>query len=166
MCQNGKCNCKSEVEVKIEMTEGNEMYFPVKAHPEDAAYDLFACEDAKIEFGGREAISVGFRMELPSGYCAKILPRSGNALKRGITIANTPGLIDENYRGVVKAIVINLAAMHDDELFGCIEIKRGEKIAQMMIEKVVPTVLIPATVDTDTDRGEAGFGSTGLAGNK
>lgn len=163
MCKN--CGCNNDVEVKIEMLEGCELFKPVKAHPEDAAFDLYAVEDAKIEFGSCVAVSVGFRMELPHGYCAKILPRSGNALKKGITIGNTPGLIDENYRGVVKAIVLNVRAIADDELFGAVEIKKGDKIAQMVIEKVLPVKLTFDKVDMNTDRGEAGFGSTGLAGN-
>ena len=128
---------------------------PKKAHPSDACWDLFAAEECIIPPGGRAAICNGFRMAIPLGYEAQIRPRSGNALKKGITVLNTPGTIDANYRGNIGTILFNSSMQ-------TITIQKGDKIAQMAICKLPEVELEFGKVDTNTDRGTSGFGSTGV----
>ena len=153
-----------ETVVKIEMTvclydgETND-FRPFKEHESDAAYDLKSTEGYMLKPGERKVFSAGFRMELPSGYEAQIRPRSGNALKKGLSVLNSPGTIDSNYRGEVGVILFNASQE-------TIQIKRGDKIAQMVINKL-PEVRLEFVheLNMETDRGENGFGSTGIAGN-
>lgn len=104
--------------------------------------------------GQRTLIPTGFQMAIPVGYEAQIRPRSGLAIKHGITMLNSPGTIDADYRGEVKVIAIN----HGDTPF---EISHGDRIAQMVISPVVQLVLDETDVLDQTDRGAGGFGSTG-----
>jgi dUTP diphosphatase len=128
---------------------------PLYAHPGDAGMDLCSAEDISLQPGERSMVSTGFAMALPEGYAAFIQPRSGLAARNGISIVNTPGLIDCHYRGEVKVILINLG--HEPFM-----VKRGDRIAQMVIQRVeTARVEIVEELD-DTARGEGGFGSTGL----
>ena len=124
------------------------------AHPDDAGYDLCSRIDAVLEPLSGRAIPVGFAMELPSGYEAQIRPRSGLAAKHHITVTNSPGTVDANYRGEVNAILFNLGKAP-------FTIKRGDRIAQMVICKLPEIELIEATELSETDRNKNGFGSTG-----
>ena len=142
------------MEVKIKLEEGCENFFPKKAHPDDAGYDLYSRIDAVLEPLSGMAIPVGFAMELPAGYEAQIRPRSGLAAKHHITVTNSPGTVDTNYRGEIKAILYNLGK----EPF---TIKRGDRIAQMVICKLPEIVLVEATELSETDRNTNGFGSSG-----
>ena len=107
-----------------------------------------------LEAGARALIETGFAVALPPGFEAQIRPRSGLAVKHGITCLNTPGTIDADYRGEVKVILINLG----EDPF---TIKRGERVAQMVIAPVVQATIMQVNVLDDTGRGSGGFGSTG-----
>ena len=104
----------------------------------------------------RQLISTGLFLELPLGYEAQIRPRSGLAIKQGITCLNSPGTIDSDYRGEIKVILINLSNQ-------AVTISNGERIAQMVIQKVEQATLIAVDIIDETVRGEGGFGSTGKA---
>lgn len=142
------------MEVKIKLENGCENFCPKKAHPDDAGYDLYSRIDAVLEPLSGMAIPVGFAIELPTGYEAQIRPRSGLAAKHHITVTNSPGTVDANYRGEIKAILYNL----DREPF---IIQRGDRIAQMVICKLPEIELVEATELSETDRGSGGFGSSG-----
>ena len=142
------------MEVKIKLENGCENFCPKKAHPDDAGYDLYSRIDAVLEPLSGMAIPVGFAIELPTGYEAQIRPRSGLAAKHHITVTNSPGTVDANYRGEIKAILYNLGK----EPF---IIQRGDRIAQMVICKLPEIELIEATELSETDRNTNGFGSSG-----
>jgi dUTP pyrophosphatase len=128
---------------------------PAYAHAGDAGLDICSAEEVTLEPGKRALVSTGFAMALPEGYAAFVQPRSGLAARSGISIVNTPGLIDCHYRGEVKVILVNLG----EEPF---QVKRGDRIAQMVIQRV-ETARIEVVEELDeTARGEGGFGSTGL----
>lgn len=128
---------------------------PAYAHPGDAGMDLCADEELELAPGARAAVSTGLRLRLPSGTEGQVRPRSGLAVKHGITVLNTPGTIDEGYRGEVKVILINLGR----EPF---RVTRGMRIAQLVVAPVLRVSLTPGAVDTGTERGAGGFGSSGL----
>ena len=109
-----------------------------------------------IEPGSRELVPTGLAIELPEGFEAQIRPRSGLALKKGVTLVNTPGTIDADYRGEIGVIVIN----HGSEPF---EIVRGDRIAQMIVAPVVQARLVEVDDLSSSDRGAGGFGSTGVS---
>jgi dUTP pyrophosphatase len=128
---------------------------PSYAHPGDAGLDLRSAEDLELLPGQRALVSTGFSMALPEGYAAFVQPRSGLAARHGISIVNTPGLIDCHYRGEVKVILINLG----DKPF---RVRRGDRIAQMVIQRVENVEVVEVEELESTERGEGGFGSTGL----
>lgn len=142
------------MEVKIKLENGCENFCPKKAHTDDAGYDLYSRIDAVLEPLSGMTIPVGFAMELPSGYEAQIRPRSGLAAKHHITVTNSPGTIDANFRGEVKAILYNLGK----EPF---IIQRGDRVAQMVICELPEIELVEATELSETDRNKNGFGSSG-----
>ena len=128
---------------------------PAYAHPSDAGMDVRSVEDLAIAPGKRALVRTGLVMMLPPLYEAQVRPRSGLALKHGITVLNTPGTIDSGYRGEVGVVLINLG----QEEF---KVAKGDKIAQLVIAPVTqPEVAEVFDVD-ETDRGEGGFGSTGV----
>ncbi|MBU4485870.1 MAG: dUTP diphosphatase [Candidatus Delongbacteria bacterium] len=127
---------------------------PYYAHPGDAGMDVFAAEEKIIHSGESALIKTGIKIELPKNTEAQIRPRSGLALKEGITVLNTPGTIDEGYRGEVGVILIN----HSKKEF---LVTVGMKIAQMVIAPVFRAELIEVNELSDTSRSEGGFGSTG-----
>jgi len=119
-----------------------------------AGMDVVAAEDLDLMPGQRHAVATGFRVAIPEGYEIQVRPRSGLAFKHGVTVPNTPGTIDSDYRGELKVLMIN----HGSEAFA---VRRGERIAQL-----VPAAVTLATFDEveeldDTSRGHGGFGSTG-----
>ena len=142
------------MDVKIKLENGCENFCPKKAHPDDAGYDLYSRIDAVLEPLSGMAIPVGFAMELPAGYEAQIRPRSGLAAQHHITVTNSPGTVDANYRGEIKAILYNLGR----EPF---VIQSGDRIAQMVICELPEIALVEATELSETDRNTNGFGSTG-----
>ena len=127
---------------------------PSYAHEDDAGMDIRSAEALSVPPGGRALVHTGLVMELPSGYEAQVRPRSGLALKRGITVLNTPGTIDAGYRGEIKCIMFNTEKTD-------YPVKRGDRIAQMVITPVLtPAYDVVLELD-DTVRGTGGFGSTG-----
>ena len=124
----------------------------------DAGCDLLAAEQAVLEpGGGRGLISTGIAIALPEGYAAFIQPRSGLALKHGVTCLNTPGLIDSGYRGELKVLLVNT----DPNV--PFEVNRGERIAQLVIQEVEQAEFIVTEDLPETERGDGGFGSTGVS---
>jgi dUTP pyrophosphatase len=117
--------------------------------------DVVAAEDLDLAPGQRHAVATGFRIAIPEGYEVQVRPRSGLALKHGISVPNTPGTIDADYRGEVKVILINLGS----ESFS---IRRGERIAQLVPAPVTQARWVEVEALDKTVRGEGGFGSTGL----
>ena len=144
--------------IKIHMDNGCEDLFPRKAHEDDAAFDLRSRVDAVIPSGKITLLPTGVFMELPVGYEAQVRPRSGLALKHGITVLNTPGTIDAGYRGEVGVILINAGPAD-------FTIARGDRIAQMVVQKLADVELVAAEQLSDTSRGAGGFGSTGVKNN-
>ena len=129
---------------------------PLPAYATDGAagMDIVAAESLTLRPGARAAVATGMALAIPPGWEVQVRPRSGLALKNGITCLNTPGTIDSDYRGEVKVILANLS----DEYF---EVKRGERIAQLVPAQVQRAVLIEVEDLDDTKRGSGGFGSTG-----
>ena len=128
---------------------------PAYAHPGDAGLDLCADVAASLEPGERKLIGTGISIELPPNTEAQVRPRSGLALKHGISVLNTPGTIDHGYRGEVGVILIN----HGTTRF---DVQAGMKIAQMIIASVLTATVEEAGDLSGTARGEGGFGSTGV----
>ena len=129
---------------------------PIYAKPGDAGADLVAAESVLLEAGGgRALISTGVAIAIPEGFAGFVQPRSGLALKHGITCLNTPGLIDSGYRGELKVLLINT---DPNETF---EVKKGERIAQLVIQKVEECNFQEVDELPDSERGETGFGSSG-----
>ncbi len=130
---------------------------PAYQTEESAGMDVVAANKKTIELkpGQRTLVPAGFKMALPAGYEAQIRPRSGLAYKQGITMLNSPGTIDSDYRGEVKLLAIN----HGDKPFS---IKRGERIAQMVIAPVLKVKAEEVDKLPETERNEGGFGSTGV----
>jgi dUTP pyrophosphatase len=128
---------------------------PFYAHAGDAGLDLFASAEVTIQPGGSALVPTGISIQLPPGMEAQVRPRSGLALKHQITVLNSPGTIDEGYRGEIGVILIN----HSQQAF---KVEVGMKIAQMVVQPVVQ-VKVEATQELDiAARGEKGFGSTGV----
>lgn len=160
-------------EFAVELHEGDRQWLPQKSNPTDAGYDLkaraFTFEDktsntpeedghAKVWVlypGEPVLVKTGVKLQLRPGWEAQIRPRSGLALKQGITVANAPGTIDAGYRGEIGVILINLTSVHKT-------IRVGERIAQMVIKSLETATLVPVETVDETERGEGGFGSTGL----
>lgn len=129
---------------------------PQRAQPGDAGLDLYAAIDATLEAGGgRALVPTGLAISIPEGYAGFVQPRSGLALKHGVTCLNTPGLIDSGYRGELKVILVNTDPAQS------YEVKKGERIAQLVIQEVAQTRLKEVDELPPSDRGEGGFGSTG-----
>lgn len=128
---------------------------PSYAYSGDAGLDLRANADVEIAPLERVLIPTGLAIALPEGYAGFVQPRSGMALKRGLSIANTPGLIDAHYRGELKIIAVNLNPSRP------ISIQKGERIAQLVIQEVPVVELVEVEELDDTDRGAGGFGSSG-----
>lgn len=128
---------------------------PAYAYEGDAGLDLRANESVDIAPFERVLIPTGLAISIPDGYAGFVQPRSGMALKRGLTIANTPGLIDAHYRGELKVIAVNLDSQQT------IRIERGERIAQLVIQQVPVVHLTEVDELDETDRGSGGFGSSG-----
>ena len=132
-----------------------ELELPRYATSGDAGLDLVAAEDVSLEPGERAAVATGIAVAIPSGYAGFVHARSGRALKEGLALANAPGLIDSGYRGEIKVIVVNLDPSSP------IDVRRGDKIAQLVVQQVEAVELTEVDELPASDRGEGGFGSTG-----
>lgn len=131
-----------------------------KGSAKASAYDLRAKLEKSalyLEPGARALVKTGIILDLPEGYEALVMPRSGNAWKKGITVLNTPGLIDEDYRGEIGVILINLGMEE-------VEVNDGDAIAQLKIQKCDYVELFDVNKVNETERGAKGFGSSGLVG--
>ncbi len=138
----------------MRLPHGEGLPLPAYATAGAAGMDVVAAEDLVLAPGARHAVATGFAIAIPAGFEVQVRPRSGLALKHGITCLNTPGTIDEDYRGEVKVILANLG----DEPF---TIVRGERIAQLVPAPVQRAVFEEVAALDDTARGGGGFGSTG-----
>jgi dUTP pyrophosphatase len=127
---------------------------PKYAHKGDSGMDLYSVEERIIPSLARTLIPTGIRIAVPLGYEAQVRPRSGLALKKGITVLNSPGTIDSGYRGDVGVILVNHSRYP-------VKIDKGERIAQMIIQKVEQATVEEVNTLDETDRGAKGFGSTG-----
>ncbi len=128
---------------------------PGYAHDGDAGLDLYSSIDCILKPYERKLVPTGVKMAIPAGYAGFVQPKSGLAIKKGLSLVNTPGLIDSGYRGEIKVILINLDSRDE------IQIKHGDKICQLVIQKI-ECAEIKITGDLEaTKRGEGGFGSTG-----
>jgi len=136
------------------LPHGAGLPLPAYATADAAGLDVVAAEDLTLAPGARAAVATGFAIAIPAGYEVQVRPRSGLALKNGITCLNTPGTIDADYRGEVKVILANLGG----EPFA---VKRGERIAQLVPAAVQRAVFEEVADLTETGRGVGGFGSTG-----
>ncbi|MBY0372340.1 dUTP diphosphatase [bacterium] len=139
------CRQHASAQVPVYMSEGA------------AGCDVFACVEAPITIapGARYAIPTGLSVEIPSGYEIQVRPRSGLALKKGLTVVNAPGTIDSDYRGEVKILVINLGQEP-------VEVVHGDRVAQFVVQRVEQIEWIAQEALSETARGVGGFGSTGV----
>ncbi len=128
---------------------------PAYQTKEAAGFDLHAIEDAILKVGERKLIGTGLAFEIEKGYEVQIRPRSGLAFKYGITVLNSPGTVDSDYRGEIKVLLINLGEKE-------FEIKKGDRIAQAVIAPVIQAKIKEVEELSSTDRGSGGFGSTGV----
>ena len=142
------------VQIRFRMQEGDEDLAPRRAHHDDAAFDIRAAKPETVPPGQVRLIPTGLFLELPSGWEAQIRPRSGLALKKSITLLNSPGTIDAGYRGEVGIITFNAGT----EPFA---VERGDRIAQMVIQRLPEVELVQVDELSETKRGAGGFGSTG-----
>jgi dUTP pyrophosphatase len=142
-----------DIELK-RLSNGEGLPTPSYATHGAAGLDVVAAEDLILAPGARHAVATGFAIAIPQGYEVQVRPRSGLALKHGITCLNTPGTIDEDYRGEVKVILANLGS----EPF---EVRRGERIAQLVPAPVLKAAFREVDELSETSRGTGGFGSTG-----
>lgn len=134
----------------------SELPQPSYAHPGDAGADLVSAVDLTLEPGERAMVPTGVAIALPAGYAAFVHPRSGLAAKHGITLVNAPGTIDAGYRGEISVIVMNTDRQH------AFTLKRGDRIAQLVIQPVVTANFVQVETLPGSHRGEGGFGSTGV----
>lgn len=129
---------------------------PSRAHPGDAGLDLHAAEPATIGAGERAAVGTGIAVEVPAGHAGLVLPRSGLALRHGIALVNSPGLIDAGYRGEIRVLLLNTDGEH------AFELAPGNRIAQLLITPFAPAEVIEVAELALSERGAGGFGSSGL----
>ena len=145
----------SSVPVRIKrLAHGADLDLPGYATAGAAGMDVISAEDLTLAAGARHAVATGLSVAIPPGYEIQVRPRSGLALKHGISVPNSPGTIDSDYRGELKVILIN----HGSEAF---EIRRGDRIAQLVLAPVTQVSWLEVEKLDETARGEGGFGSTG-----
>lgn len=143
------------IPVPVKRLEGNDdLPLPAYATEGAAGMDVVSAEDVTLAPGARHPVATGLALAIPPGYEVQVRPRSGLALKHGITVPNTPGTIDSDYRGELKVILIN----HGGEPF---EIRRGDRVAQLVLAPVTRASWLEVQELDETARGEGGFGSTG-----
>src|SRR6478735_4036159 len=144
-----------EIEIEyLRLPHGTGLPLPSYATPGAAGLDVVSAEDFILAPGARHAVATGFAVAIPPGFEIQVRPRSGLALKHGISVPNTPGTIDSDYRGELKVIVIN----HGAEAFA---IARGDRIAQLVLAPVTQAAWDEVAELDETARGAGGFGSTG-----
>jgi dUTP pyrophosphatase len=132
-----------------------EAILPSRAHPGDAGLDLYACEAAHIGPGERWSVGTGVAVEIPAGHAGLVLPRSGMAREHGITLVNSPGLIDSGYRGELRVLLLNTDPA---ETF---RVSAGDRIAQLVLTPIALAEPVETAALADSSRGGGGFGSSG-----
>lgn len=148
-------NGQLAIEVKIRFLHGSaESDLPKQATPGASGFDLVAAHDQMLKVGRAKLVKTGIAVEIPRGYEAQIRSRSGLALKHGIMVLNSPGTIDSDYRGEIGVILANLG-------LNAVQIKKGDRIAQMVFAPIVTALFTVVDALSETDRSEGGFGSTG-----
>jgi dUTP pyrophosphatase len=135
------------------MIEGASL--PTRAHAGDAGLDLYACEAAHIGPGERWSIGTGVAVEIPGGHAGLVLPRSGLAREHGISLVNSPGLIDSGYRGEIRVLLLN------NDPAETFRVASGDRIAQLLITPIALAEPVEASALADSARGDGGFGSSG-----
>ncbi len=143
-----------QVEVLIKRIDP-ELPLPASAHPGDAGVDLYAAQDVDLEPGERAIVPTGIAIALPAGYAAFVHPRSGLAARHGVTLVNAPGTIDAGYRGEIAVTMINT------DRDAAVSFRRGDRIAQLVIQRVECAVFCEVSTLPGSARGDGGFGSTG-----
>ncbi len=147
-------------EVWIELTHPDAK-MPIRATKGSACFDLYACEDAIVEYGSVTIVDVGLKVQVPKGYELVVRPRSGMAFKHGITVVNSPGTIDSDYRGPVKVALTSINWAHAKRWDIQFKINKGDRVAQVALQKVPSWDFLEHEVEDNTSRGAGGFGSTG-----
>ena len=142
------------VKIKVQKIKGNAI-IPKYAHEGDAGVDLYSTEEYLLKPGDMVLVSTGIKVAIPKGYEGQIRPKSGLALKHGLSVVNTPGTIDSGYRGEVGIILINLGKKE-------YKIEAGKKVAQLIVNRVEEATFEEVKELDETSRNEGGFGSTGL----
>lgn len=143
-----------QVEVLVQRLDPD-LALPSYAHPGDAGLDLLAREHVTLAPGARAAVPTGIAIALPEGYVGLVHPRSGLARHHGVTTLNSPGTVDAGYRGEIQVLLVNT-----DPRESC-SVSRGDRIAQLVIQRVARAELVEVRTLPGSDRGAAGFGSTG-----
>jgi dUTP pyrophosphatase len=142
-------------EIRIDVIRHDpDLPLPAYARAGDAGLDLLAAAPVTLPPGSRELVPTGVRVAIPEGYAGLVLPRSGLALRAGVTVLNAPGLIDSGYRGEIGVLLINHGA-------AAVTLARGERIAQLVIQPVARATLVEVRQLEGSPRGTGGFGSTG-----
>jgi dUTP pyrophosphatase len=129
---------------------------PTRAHDNDAGLDLYAAESARLAPGARVSVGTGLAVQIPDGLGGLVLPRSGMAIKHGVTLVNSPGLIDPGYRGELRVLLLNTDPTRE------FNVSPGDRIAQLLLVPVVHARPIQAQALDESSRGGGGFGSSGL----
>ena len=148
------CSEPGSVEVLIRRLDPD-LPVPHRAHPGDAGSDLYLTADLDLQPGQRATVGTGVCIALPDGYAGFVHPRSGLAARFGLTIVNAPGTVDAGYRGEIKVILLNTDAKHP------VQLRRGDRIAQLVIQKVERPLWREVTTLPGSQRGDGGHGSTG-----
>ena len=128
---------------------------PAYARADDAGLDLQAAEAVTLAPGARALVPTGIALAIPAGFAGLVLPRSGLALRHGVTVLNTPGLVDAGYRGEVKVLLVNHGQLP-------VTLERGDRVAQLVVHRIERVVLAPVEELPDSARGTGGFGSSGV----
>lgn len=127
---------------------------PAYARDGDAGLDLAAAHDVALEPNGRALVATGLAVAIPAGFAGLVLPRSGLARAQGVTVLNSPGLVDSGYRGELKVLLVNHGAQP-------VTLRRGERVAQLVIQRVERADVVEVSELPPSERGAGGFGSTG-----
>jgi dUTP pyrophosphatase len=133
----------------------DEAVLPTRAHEGDAGLDLYSCEAAHIGPGERWSVGTGVGVEIPEGHAGLVLPRSGLARDHGISLVNSPGLIDSGYRGELRVLLLN------NDPAETFRVERGDRIAQLVLVPIALATPVETTVLADSSRATGGFGSSG-----
>ncbi len=133
----------------------DEAVLPTRAHEGDAGLDLYSCEAAHIGPGERWSVGTGVGVEIPAGHAGLVLPRSGLARDHGISLVNSPGLIDSGYRGELRVLLLN------NDPAETFRVEAGDRIAQLVLVPIALAAPVETTVLTDSSRASGGFGSSG-----